>query len=183
MRTKTLHWSYTGWTVILFYAVCGLLLLLWPDLALKTANFALAGVLCIMGVIAIVDYLRGETMAGILGYGLAKGLILLMVGVWLMIRSDFLINLLPFLWGLAMIAGGFAKVQVAFDLKRVDRNRWWLMLLGALLSFTLGIIAVTRSEFLAYTVTQIAGISLLVEAALDVIALTTVRRELKRMQI
>ncbi|MCE5342181.1 MAG: DUF308 domain-containing protein [Eubacteriales bacterium] len=182
MRSKTFHWSLTGWTIILFYAVCGLLLLLWPDLALKTANFALAAVLCVVGLISIVDYLRGETINGILGFGLAKGLILLMVGVGLMIRSNILINLLPFLWGVAMIVGGFAKVQIAFDLKRVDRGRWWLMLLGALISFLLGIIAVSKSVFFAYTVTQIAGISLLVEAALDVVALLTVRRELKIMK-
>ena len=82
-----------------------------------------------------------------------------------------------------MIAGGFAKVQVAFDLNRVDRERWWLMLIGALLSFVLGVLAVTQPAFLAGIVTQFIGASLLLEALLDMAALLTIQREVKKMNV
>ncbi len=140
MRSKSFGWNFTGWTVILFYAVCGLLLLLWPDLVLTIATYALAAVLCIAGAVRITEYVRGETLSGMLDYGLTKGLILLLMGILLIARSDLLMTVLPFLWGIAMIAGGFAKVQIAFDLRRVARDRWWLMLLGALVSFLMGIL-------------------------------------------
>lgn len=181
MRIKSFGWNFTGWTAIVFYAVCGLLLLLWPNLALTIANYALAATLCVVALVMIAGYIRGEALEGMLNYGLAKGLILLLIGIVLMIRSDILIALLPFLWGVAMIAGGFAKVQVAFDLNRVSRERWWLMLLGALLSFVLGVIAVTRPVFLANVITQFIGASLLLEALLDVVALWMIRREVNKM--
>jgi uncharacterized membrane protein HdeD (DUF308 family) len=81
------------------------------------------------------------------------------MGILLIARSDLLMTVLPFLWGIAMIAGGFAKVQIAFDLRRVERDRWWLMLLGALVSFLMGVISVTHPVFLALTVTQIAAVA------------------------
>jgi uncharacterized membrane protein HdeD (DUF308 family) len=181
VRKQSFGSIFTGWTLVAFYAVCGLLLLLWPGLALTVANVALAAVLCVVGLGMIVEYVRGKALDGMLGFGLAKGLILLLVGVVLLFRSDVLAKVLPFLWGVAMFVGGFAKLQMAFDLKRVDRERWWLMLLGALVSFALGLISVTRPVFFALTVLQIAGISLLVEAVLDVCALAAIRKELKKL--
>ncbi len=183
VKIKSFGWNFTGWTAIVFYAVCGLLLLLWPNLALMIANYALAALLCVVALVMIAGYIRGEALDGMLNYGLAKGLILLLIGIVLMIRSDILITILPFLWGVAMIAGGFAKVQVAFDLNRVDRERWWLMLIGALLSFVLGVLAVTQPAFLAGVVTQFIGASLLLEALLDMAALLTIRREVKKMNV
>ena len=92
-------------------------------------------------------------------------------------------NILPFLWGVAMIAGGFGKFQMAFDLKRIGHNRWWLLLIGALVSFVLGTFSVTQPAFLATVVTQFAGISLLVEAVLDLGALLLIKREVKHLKV
>lgn len=183
MRTKSFSWSLTGWSVIAFYTVCGLLLLLWPNLALMIANYALAAALCIVGIVMMIGYLRSEAVEGMLGYGLAKGLIFTLVGVLLFIKSDALMTILPFLWGVAMIAGGFGKFQMAFDLKRIGNSRWWLLLIGALISFVLGTFSVTQPAFLAMAVTQFAGISLLVEAVLDIAALLVIKREYKNLKV
>ncbi|MDD3213261.1 MAG: DUF308 domain-containing protein [Eubacteriales bacterium] len=182
MRKEIFGWKFTGWTGIAFYAVCGLLLLLWPNLALTIANYALAAVLCVMGIVLVIEYLRAEKMERAQGLGLTKGLILLLVGLVLLVKSQLLITVLPFLWGVAMVIGGFAKVQMAFDLRGFDRKQWWLMLLGALLSFVLGIFAVTQPVFLANVITQFMGISLLVEAVLDAVALFVFHKEFKNMK-
>jgi uncharacterized membrane protein HdeD (DUF308 family) len=183
MQTKSFRWNLTGWSLIAFYAICGLLLLLWPDLALTIANYALAAVLCVVGLAMIIGYIRSEAVEGMLSYGLAIGLILALVGVVLFIKSGILITLLPFLWGIAMIAGGFGKFQMAFDLKRIHQNRWWLLLIGALISFVLGIFSVTDPVFLATVATQFAGISLLVEAVLDTSALLMIKNEFKHLRV
>jgi uncharacterized membrane protein HdeD (DUF308 family) len=173
----------TGWSMIAFYAVCGLLLLLLPSLALFIANYALAATLCVVGLIMVVGYIRAEALEGMLGYGLSLGLVLTLLGVALFFNSGILLALLPFLWGVAMLAGGFGKLQMAFDLRRVGQGRWWLLLLAALVSFVLGILSITRPVFVAVVATQFAGASLLVEAALDTAALLTMRRVVKRAQI
>ena len=183
MKTKSWGWGITGGALVAFYAVCGLLLLLWPNLALLIADYALATVLCAIGFVMILGYVRGDTLEGMLGYGLAKGLLLALVGVVLFVKPALLITVLPFLWGVTMIAGGFAKLQMGVDLRRISRERWWLMLLGALVSFVLGVFSILQPSFIAYTVTQFAGISLLVEAALDTAAMLTIRREFKHLKV
>ena len=183
MKTKTFRWSFTGWSMIVFYAVCGLLLLLWPSFAWQIANYALALGLLAVGITMIVGYIRTEALDGMLGFGLSIGLILSLLGVLLLFNGAILQTLLPAIWGLAMLAGGFGKLQMAFDLKRVGQGRWWLLLMGAGISFLLGILSVTRPLFMATVATQFAGVALLVEAALDVTALLMLKREIKHLKV
>ena len=182
MKTKSFGWNFTGWSVIAFYTVCGVLLLLWPGLALTVATITLAAVLCIVGLVHIIGYVRGDTLEGLLGYGLTKGLVLVLVGLMLAIRPEILTTALPILWGVAMVAGGLAKIQMASDLRRIDHKRWWWMLLGALVSFVLGAFSIAQPAFLALAVTQFAGISLLVEAVLDASAMLLMKRQLKQLK-
>lgn len=182
MNPKTFRWSMTGWSMIAFYAVCGLLLLLFPDLVLTIANYALAATLCVVGLVMVVGYIRAEAMEGMLGYGLSVGLILLLAGITMFFKTSILAALLPFLWGVAMLMGGFGKLQMAFDLRRIGQGRWWLLLIAAVLSFVLGVLSITRPVFMATVATQFAGIALLVEAALDTGALLTIRHEFKHLK-
>ncbi|MEA4999260.1 MAG: DUF308 domain-containing protein [Candidatus Limiplasma sp.] len=183
MKKTTSRWSFTGWAMILFYAICGLLLLLWPSFTWQIANYALSFVLLIVGIVMIVGYIRTEALDGMLGYGLSTGLILALLGVLLLFNGEVLQTLLPAVWGLAMLAGGFGKLQMAFDLKRVGQGRWWLLLIGAGISFLLGVLSVTRPVFMATVATQFAGIALLVEALLDMVALLMLKREIKHLKV
>ena len=72
---------------------------------------------------------------------------------------------------------------MAFDLKRVGQGRWWLLLIGAGISFLLGVLSVTRPVFMATVATQFAGIALLVEALLDMVALLMLKREIKHLKV
>ena len=60
------NWSLTGVSLaaIIFYAVCGLLLLLLPSEALAIANYAIAALLLVMGVVCIIGYFRGSVIIG-----------------------------------------------------------------------------------------------------------------------
>ena len=53
--TRDFNRNSSYWTAILFYLICGLLLLLMPNLALSIANVALAILLCAVGVRSIVS--------------------------------------------------------------------------------------------------------------------------------
>ena len=64
--TRDFNRNSSYFTAILFYFVCGLLLLLLPNLALSIANFALAAILCVIGVRCIVSYIRGSVLEGVL---------------------------------------------------------------------------------------------------------------------
>lgn len=181
MKKFTHDWNRTTscWTAILFYAVCGLLLLLWPNLALTIANYALGVILCAIGTACVISYIRGSVLDGVLGIQLALGLITLCFGILIFFNPNFLSALLPFLWGMSLLVGGFGKVQMGVDLKRIGEKRWWIVLLGAAVSFVLGVLSIAQPVFIAAVIMQFIGISLLVEAALDLATFITINKRIK----
>ena len=158
------NWSLTGMSLaaIVFYAVCGLLLLLLPTEALAIANYAIAALLLVMGVVCVIGYFRGSVIIGQFGFLLA--------------------SLLPVIWGVSLLIGGFGKIQFAADLRRFGDRRWWTLLLGAFLSFALGILCLANPIYIAQTIFVFIGICLLAEAVLDLVTLLMVRRHLRRFE-
>ncbi len=177
--TRDFNRTSTLWTAILFYFVCGLLLLLFPNLALSIANFALAAVLCIAGICCIIGYLRGSVLDGVMGMELALGLVTLFFGLLLLVKPTFLSALLPFLWGVSLLIGGFSKIQLGVDLKRIGESRWWAVLIAAFVSFLLGILSITKPTFIASISVQFIGVSLIVESVLDLVTLLVINKKIK----
>ena len=128
------NWSLTGVSLaaIIFYAVCGLLLLLLPSEALAIANYAIAALLLMMGVVCIIGYFRGSVIIGQFGFLLAVGMVLVTLAVVMFCYPTLLASLLPVIWGVSLLIGGFGKIQFAADLRRFGDRRWWTLLLGAL---------------------------------------------------
>lgn len=180
--TRDFNRNSSYWTAILFYLVCGLLLLLLPNLALSIANVALAVILCVVGVRCILSYMRGSVLDGVLGIQLALGLVALCFGLLLFFNPLFLAELLPLLWGMAMLAGGFGKVQMAADLKRIGDGAWWYALIAALLSFVLGALAITKPAFISSVLTQFVGVSLIVEGVLDLVSFLTINKKIREFR-
>ena len=120
-----------------------------------------------------------SVLEGALGMELALGLGALCVGVLMLLFPELLQALLPFLWGISLLTGGFGKVQMAVDLKRIGENRWWILLIGSVLSFVLGVFAITKPAFLATAMVQFVGVSLLVEGAVDLVAFIGINRRLR----
>jgi len=171
-----------GIVAIIIYFVSGLLLLLFPDLMTDIAAYTISIGLCVAGLIAIIGYIRADVMAGVHGFGLASGLIGLFLGIALLSNPDFIKGALPFLWGIFLLIGGFGKVQFAVDCLRMRDRQWWALLIGAAISFLLGIFAITKPTFVAKIVAQFIGISMLVEAVLDFAALMLMRRRFRAFE-
>ncbi len=178
---KQKQWTMTssGITAIIFYVVCGLLLLILPDLTIHIVNYALAIALCIAGIAFVASYMRTNVLEGLMGLRLTAGLLLIFVGISLFFAPTFLLELLPFVWGLSLIGGGFAKVQIGVDLKRMNDPQWWMVLIGAGISIVLGAFAVIKPLFVVQVITQFVGISLLVEAGLDLLTLVVLKKKVK----
>lgn len=175
------RWRATTLTGTLFYAICGVLLLVWPDEALAIANYALAILLVLVGVLGIIGYCKASPVMGALGFSMSLSLLAVTAGVVLFCAPSLLATLLPFVWGISLIAGGFVKLQMASDMRRMGVARGWLILIGAVFSFLLGVAAIFRPAFIATVATQFVGISLLVEAVIDLVCTLTINNRIKSL--
>ena len=165
---------------ILFCLVCGLLLIFFGNLALRITAYVLAGVMILCGVWSIIVYLRSDPVRRITESRLATGLILLVAGSLLAFNPNYLEDILPFIWGLALLFGGFLKIQYAFDEKSVQVKKWWIMLIFAAFSLIVGIIALLNPAFLGENRNLVIGILLVLEAILDITVFFLLRHALKK---
>ena len=171
-------WSFL--LPVAFDLVCGVLLIVLGSLALKVTSYALAGLLLIVAVWDIIQYIRSAPMEKITGSRLAVGLALAVSGVLLAFNPDYLKDILPFVWGLALLFGAFLKVQYAFDEKSVGVQKWWVMLIFAAFSLALGILCLLNPAFLGENREMIIGIMLVVESVLDVVVYVLLSKALKQ---
>ena len=157
-----------------------LLLIFFGNLALRITAYVLAGVMILCGVWSGIVYLRSDPVRRITESRLATGLILLVAGTLLAFNPNYLEDILPFIWGLALLFGGFLKIQYAFDEKSVQVKKWWIMLLFAAFSLIVGIIALLNPAFLGENRNLVIGILLVLEAVLDITVFFLLRHALKK---
>ena len=165
---------------IIFCLVCGVLLILFGNLALRITAYVLAGVMILCGIWSVIAYIRSGILRRITESRLATGLILLVAGTLLAFNPNYLEDFLPFIWGLALLFGAFLKIQYAFDEKTVGVKRWWIMLILAAFSLIIGILSLLNPAFLGESRNLVIGILLVVEAVLDITVFFLLRHALRK---
>lgn len=167
---------------IFFCLVSGLLLILLENLTMAVTAYVLAAMLIGYGVWLVIEYIRSAPMVRIVEVKLAVGLILLVTGVMLAFSPDSLKELLPYAWGLALLFGGFLKIQYAFDRKSLGAEKWWILLILAAFSIIIGVISLLNPAFLGDKKEMVIGIMLTVEAVLDIVVFLLLRRKIRKTQ-
>ena len=173
-----------AWSVILpvaFDLICGILLILLGNLALRVTSYALAGAMVVAAAVMIIAYIRATPLEKVTESRLAIGLALTVSGVLLAFNPNYLDGFLPFVWGLALLFGAFLKIQYAFDEKALKIEKWWIMLILAAVSLIIGILSLANPVFLGDNRNLIIGIMLIAEAVIDFTVYLIINRALKKL--
>ena len=169
-----------GILAILAYLVCGVLLLAWPQLMTDLTMWALVIVLIGYGLFQLFSYFRMSPAEGAMTFSLAGALLALVLGICILADKSLFAGIIPRIWGLSLLLGGFVKVQESVDALRLKSSHWWWLLIGAAISVVLGIIAITRPTAVLDGVAIYIGVSLIVEAVVDLIMMILVRKQEKQ---
>ncbi len=165
--------------LVLFYLVIGILLIWLEDMVPTVTSWVLAAFLILLGLWLLLRYFRADTEKRIAGIDLAASSILLLAGILLACSPKYLVSVLPAIWGLSLIFGGFLKIQYAFDEKSVGVNRWWIMLIFSAVSLVIGILTLLRATIFGNSQLFI-GIFMLSEALLDVVVYFLITHGMKK---
>ncbi len=167
--------------LVLFYLIVGALLIWLNEQATTIASYVLAVILAALGFWFIFSYFRSDLEKRTAGTDLAFGLISLLSGVVLALSPTSLKEILPAVWGLSLVFGGFLKIQYAFDEKSVGVKRWWIMLIFAALSLAIGTLALLRANVFGGSIgNPIIGIFMIAEAVLDIVTFFLIKSGLKK---
>ena len=139
------------------YTLLGLVLLIWPAPSASLLCIALGLVLTICGAINILVFLSHRDGTLYAGFHLVTGIILAVVGIWLMARPTLVTVIIPRIIGLLVCVHGFRDVRDTLSLKKSGSSRWTAALLLGAVTLVLGAILVFSPFEVFTTVVRLIG--------------------------
>ena len=152
----------------------GVLLLIDPLGFTSAIIIALGAALVVAGVVFAVRYFRAGAAEGALTHGLSKGLLLLLAGLFCVLRSKWFVAtfpLLTILYGIGILISGVGKIQWMADMIRFGRKRWYLPAISAVCSLLFAVLILFNPFATTEILWYFTGIVLIVEAVFDIIAI------------
>lgn len=158
----------------LFEILVGILLLINPAKFTEAIVTIFGIILIVIGLICVIGYFRTEAIQAAASQSLFKGLLALIAGIFCAVRAERFIAAFPvlaILYGVAVLIAGLIKTQWTIDLIRLRLGRWSLPAISAAISLICSIIILNNPFGAAVALWIFTGISLIVEAALDIVSL------------
>lgn len=147
----------------------GAVLVIWPDWSGRILCYLLGAALILMGGIQLIVCIRAERIGFYSKFSMLMNIILILLGVWVCIRPDTVLSLVPVIIGIVMLIHGCMDLQFTMGIKHAGSGKWWIALIFALVTLTLGVFLVMH-PFLAFEITMlIIGIGLLYDGISDLV--------------
>lgn len=148
--------------------ICGLVLLLMPELTLVTIANVIGILVIMIGAFFLIGYfLRKELAAG--NNDLIKGLVIVCIGIFICVKSELVVSVLPVVLGIGVVLSGILKLQHAFDLKRMGFDTWVRIGLTAVVNIFIGLIVILNPFSTVAWLMRLVGIGFLFSGVTDLI--------------
>lgn len=158
------------------FCIMGLLLMIFPEVSATVIYRVLGIAIIIFGAVKLIGYFSHDLFRLAFQYDLAFGVLLLALGVIVLTRPENVMSFLFIALGIAILADGLFRVQVALDAKTFGVKTWWLLLTLAILTGIVGVTLIFRPLESAQLMTELLGVSLLAEGILNLcVAISTVK--------
>lgn len=157
----------------------GLVLLICPKETIDLLCKALAVGVIVMGAVNLVSYFMNrevQTFSGVLG------LIILLVGVWIFIKPERVEGIIPIVIGAILVVHALQDIKLAIETKRSGYDKWWSMLLIAVISLVFGVICIVNAVGVVTLAMQFIGIALIYDGLSDLWVVSKALRTEKEMR-
>lgn len=177
-RCTTPMWvAKTGYIVMsLVFCGAGALFLAKPGLSVVVISRALGAAMILFGIVKLVGYCSKDLFRLAFQYDLGFGLLLAALGVLVLARPAGAMDFIFVALGVAILADGLFKVQIAVDSRQFGISTWWLTLALAIATGIAGLALVFRPWDSALLLTRLLGAALLFEGVLNLcVSVSTVK--------
>ena len=128
----------------LLFCVLGIFLMARPKSSVKMLCVLMGIMLILYGAIKISGYFTRDAFCLAFQFDLAFGILLMAVGVILIARKNFAVDLIFSVFGILILADALFKIQMSVDAKRFGLALWWQILLIALVTGVIGVLVFIR---------------------------------------
>ena len=161
---KEMKWNMLMSAVL--YMVLGLILLIFPATTARTICYMVAGIAIVIGLLNLVVYFTRNITRNYYRNDFVMGLLLMVLGIFVIYKVDMVIALVPFIIGLCIIVSGLFKLQGAPDVQRMGGNA--VLILGvAVVNVVIGILMMINPFESALLLYRLLGAGLLFSGMTD----------------
>lgn len=168
--------------VILSAILCialGVVLIIWSEETIRLACIAVAIGLMIIGTVNLIGYFMDRIMHPFSG---ALGLVVLLIGIWIFLKPESVVSLIPIVIGVILAIHGIQDIKFSFEAKKNNYDRWWGMLLMALISLVFGVLCIVHAFGIVKLAMIFIGIALIYDGLSDLCIVILTTKAAKRMK-
>ncbi len=148
----------------LLCAALGVVLLVWSEETIDIICRALAAILMVLGVIQLASYFLNRLESV---FHVAFGLIELLVGVWIFLKPESVVSLIPIVIGVILLIHGVSDLRTAFETKKNGYDSWWSILIMAAISIICGGVSIFFAFEVVSFVMKFIGVALIYDGLSD----------------
>ena len=132
------------------------------------------------GIYHIVIYTAEKQKATIMD--LFTGVIVMVLGIFLFFTPQIVIKILPYLLGAFVLVDSIWKIKGSYRLKKAERGRWKVLLIGCLIFIALGVSMLFYSFLPVTKMILFSGIILTANGVVDIVFLIMLRMGIRKAE-
>ena len=157
--------------------VIGIFLFIQPDTVIRMISVVLGLLFLVPAITSLVDYFKEKNNSS-----LVIGIITILISLILIINTEFVASILPFILGIYFVVNGINRLMYAVELKKQGFVDFSKSLVLALLIIFVGIIFIINPFKGALAITKIIGIFMIIYSVLDIINTVIVKKGIKDIE-
>lgn len=159
--------------------IVGIVLIVWSRASLVIMARALAVLLVIAGALMVATYFIRKERNLVMSGGLAMGIVVAVIGVWIFMKPETFTDLIPKLFGAFILVSGIMNILQTISLIKYSYGLWWLSLIFAIITVGLGGFLIFNSALANEIVVTVIGIFLVYNGATNMWTVSRVTKYAK----
>ena len=169
MKTAKIGYIVSSAALILL----GTMIVIFPQTFTRLIGVMIGIAMVVFGIIKVIGYYSKDLYRLAFQYDMAFGILLIALGVIVLTKPSDLLNFLCIAIGIAVLADGLFKIQIAIDARNFGIRKWWLVFLFALIAGTVGLVLVFNPEGGSIFTMRVLGLALATEGIVSAITVLT----------
>lgn len=159
----------------LFLLALGLLLIFNSSATILMVSYVIGSVLIALGVLAIINFIRGKYDTYHLD--IVYGIVTIILGILVIQNPKVIGSIIPFIVGVGIIINSGTKLKYALDLRDNKKEVWKYTLIVAIISAIFGAVLVFNPFKTSKLIVEIIGIFISIYALLDIISTIIIKKK------
>lgn len=160
----------------------GVVLVVWPDLSMKIVCIAVGALLLIGGGVRLAVYFNTKDGSIYAQLNLIMGIVLAVVGIWILIKPDKVLAIIPIIVGIVIVLHGLNNLQQAFSLYKEKYDKWWIALILGILTVGFGVLLICKPFAALDTVVILIGSFLIYDGLSDLWIVSRIYRTARALR-